>query len=87
MTVFSKEKVSRMIAELERRDAEKEYQSVQRRNLEDIIENTKFHLEILAAAYVKATDIPIEECELVVMHHPNMTSTYRFRRFPKNEQS
>ena len=37
------------------------------------------HLEMMAAAYIKASDVPIEECELVVAHI-GLTTTYRFRR-------
>jgi len=37
------------------------------------------HLEMMAAAYMKATNIPPEECELVVETLPNKM-VYRFQR-------
>lgn len=37
------------------------------------------HLEIMAAAYLKKTDIPIEECELIVETLPDKI-VYRFQR-------
>jgi len=37
------------------------------------------HIEMLAAAYMKKTDIPPEECELVVEMHPDKLS-YSFQR-------
>ena len=39
------------------------------------------HLEMMAAAYMKATDIPPEECELVVETLPDKM-VYRFQRRP-----
>jgi hypothetical protein len=37
------------------------------------------HIEMMAAAYMKATDVPPEECELVIETLPNKM-VYRFQR-------
>ena len=46
----------------------------------DVIE----HIEMLAAAYMKATDIPPEDCELVVITLPDKM-IYRYQRRNNNE--
>ena len=54
--------------------------------MKEFMDGVKLHLEIMAAAYSKATNIPIEECELVVETHiDNMV--YYFRHRPKNTNS
>jgi len=50
--------------------------------MKEFMDSVKLNLEIMAAAYSKATNIPIEECELVVETHiDNMV--YYFRHRPK----
>jgi len=47
--------------------------------MKELKKNVTEHIEMMAAAYLKETDVPIEECELVVTHTPTHT-TYMFRK-------
>ena len=49
------------------------------RKIHDFQMDVTRHLEMMAAAYMKATDIPPEECELVVETLPDKM-VYRFQR-------
>jgi hypothetical protein len=51
------------------------------RKIHDFKMDVTRHLEMMAAAYMKATDIPPEECELVVETLPDKM-VYRFQRRP-----
>ena len=55
------------------------------RELRDFRERVASHLEMMAAAYIKATNIPIEECQLVVETLPNKM-VYRFERRPTKRE-
>lgn len=52
--------------------------------MHEIMVNVQAHLEMMAAAYLKATDIPIEEVELVVRTEVDGVS-YHFRRLERRE--
>jgi hypothetical protein len=49
------------------------------RKIHDFQMDVTRHLEMMAAAYMKATDIPPEECELIVEMLPDKM-VYRFQR-------
>jgi hypothetical protein len=49
------------------------------KKLYEFEKNVAEHLEIMAAAYLKETNIPIEECELVVENSLHKT-IYHFQR-------
>lgn len=49
------------------------------RKINEFRKNVAEHLEMMAAAYLKATNIPPEECELVVETLPDKM-IYRFQR-------
>ena len=53
--------------------------------MKEFRESVVEHLEMMAAAYVKATNIPIEECELVVQTLPDKI-VYRFQRRESAQQ-
>lgn len=51
--------------------------------MKDFYKGLSFHLEMMAAAYLKTTNIPIEDCELVVETLPNkMIYSFRKRQTP-----
>jgi hypothetical protein len=45
----------------------------------ELIRDVNLHIEMMAAAYLKATDIPPEDCELVAQYLPDQV-VYRFQR-------
>lgn len=55
--------------------------------VDEFRQNIAEWLEMMAAAYMKATDIPPEECQLVVQMLPSEHKmVYRFERRKENEQ-